>query len=89
MHEDEIMILIDETKLSDGTMCKILVDLGVDVSQYMERKYTDEEVEEKLKSVSQDRDRAKYLTFKEAFENAQVINYKRMRDSETGRLMAE
>lgn len=82
------MILIDETKLSDGTMCKVLIDLGIDVSQYMERKYTDEEVEEKLKYICQDRDRAKYLTFKEAFENAQVINYKRMRESEIGRLIA-
>lgn len=81
------MILVDEIKLSDGTMYKILVDLGVDITQYMERKYTDEEVEEKLKSICQNRDRAKYLTFKEAFENAQVINYKRMRESEIGKLM--
>lgn len=83
------MILIDENKLSDETMCKILVDLGVDITQYMERRYSDEEVKEKLKYVCQDRDRSKYLTFKEAFENAKVINYKRMRDSETGRLIAE
>ena len=40
------MILIDENKLSDETMYKILVDLGVDVSQYMERRYSERKIKE-------------------------------------------
>ena len=42
------MIVIDETKLTNGTLTSILMDLGVDIEPYWESTWTDEEIKEKV-----------------------------------------
>ena len=39
------MIIIDETKLTNGTLTSILIELGHDVTEYKENTYTEEEIQ--------------------------------------------
>ena len=39
------MIIIDETKLTNGTLASILIELGHDVTEYKENTYTEEEIQ--------------------------------------------
>ena len=71
------MIIIDETKLTNGTLASILIELGHDVTEYKENTYTEEEIQKIANNFIKINNVEKSMLISSLRED-KVINYSKL-----------
>lgn len=81
------MIVLNEKKLSHRALCTILVELGVNIDDYKERIYNEQEIQERIDHLAlapEHRDKLQY--YETALREAKYINYDRLFENEMWRI---
>ena len=81
------MIVLNEKKLSHRALCTILIELGVNIDDYKERIYNEQEIQERIDHLAlapEHRDKLQY--YETALREAKYINYDRLFENEMWRI---
>lgn len=81
------MIVLNEKKLSHRALCTILVELGVNIEDYKERIYNEQEIQERIDHLAlAPEHRGKLQYYETALREAKYINYDRLFENEMWRI---
>lgn len=81
------MIVLNEKKLSHRALCTILIELGVNIDDYKERIYNEQEIQERIDHLAlapEHRNKLQY--YETALREAKYINYDRLFENEMWRI---